>query len=158
MEWLRNRNRHDAKKTEQLAKQVEESAGTLIHVIKRMERLATAFERLAAAIAMDGTDDHGHQNSGPDILRRLDRIAEALSPISKRLEQMALDFARLESEVAENSDAVQSVITLLTSIAQEIRDTPANQAKIAALADKLDVQTKVLADAVAANTPAEPTP
>lgn len=88
-----------------------------------------------------------------EMTRRLDRIEQALNLFNERMCKMALDFNRLETEVAQNNDAVQSVITLLTSIAQEIRDSAANQAKITALADRLDAQTQALADAVVANTP-----
>jgi len=101
---------------------------------------------------------HHYPNSDPDIARRLGRIEKALTHIIEKVEQMALDFTRLETEVSQNSDVVQSVITLLTQIADAIRDAAANQQKVEALATKLDAQTQALADAVAASTPVEPTP
>lgn len=95
--------------------------------------------------------------TAPDLSRRLGRIERALLFIIERLEQMALDFTRLEQEVAQNSDVIQSVVTLLTNIADAIRDAAGNQQKVEALATKLDTQTQALADAVAASTPADPT-
>lgn len=99
-----------------------------------------------------------HQNSDPEILRRLGRIERALFFIIERQAQMALDFSRLEAEVTQNSDVIASVVTLLTNIADAIRDAAANQVKVEELATKLDLQTQALADAVAASTPAAPTP
>ncbi len=101
---------------------------------------------------------HHYPNSDPDIARRLGRIEKALNFIIERFEKMALDFARLEAEVSQNNDVIQSVITLLTNIADAIRDAAANQAKVEALATQLDTQTQAMADAVAASTPAAPTP
>lgn len=102
--------------------------------------------------------NHHYPNSDPDIARRLGRIEKALTHLIEGFEKMALDFARLETEVSENSSVIQSVITLLTNIADAIRDAAANQAKVEALATQLDGQTQALADAVAASTPAAPTP
>jgi len=100
--------------------------------------------------------NHHYPESDPDISRRLGRIEKALTHIIEKVEQMAIDFARLETEVSENSSVIQSVITLLTNIAGAIRDAAANQAKVEALATQLDGQTQALADAVAASTPAAP--
>lgn len=94
----------------------------------------------------------------PDLMRRLGRIERALYFIIERLEKMAMDFTRLEQEVSQNSDVIASVVTLLTNIADAIRDAAANQQKVEALATKLDTQTQALADAVAASTPVAPTP
>lgn len=91
------------------------------------------------------------------VERRLERIEQALIVILERTKTMALDFFRLEAEIAENNDAIASAVALIQAVAQEIRDNAANQAKVAELADRLDAQSKVLADAVVANTPAAPT-
>lgn len=95
--------------------------------------------------------------SDPDTRRRLGGIEEALNTIIKRLNQMALNFSRLEAEVTEISSAVDSAVTLIQRIAQEIRDSITNQAKLEELANSLDAKATALAEAVAANTPAEPT-
>jgi hypothetical protein len=68
---------------------------------------------------------------------------------------MALNFERLESEVAELDTVVQGVVVLLNQVAAEIRDNAANQAKIEDIASKLDANAGAMAAATAANTPAE---
>lgn len=99
--------------------------------------------------------------SDPETKRQLGRIDMALHTIIQRLNRMALDFQNLEREVSEQGTVVQSAVTLLQQVAQDIRDNADNQRKINALADQLDAQAQALAQAVAANTPAEgenPTP
>ncbi len=64
----------------------------------------------------------------------------------------------LEKEVAENSDVIASAVTLLAGLAAQIRQMKADPARLVALAAALDAQSKALADAVVANTPAEPEP
>ena len=70
---------------------------------------------------------------------------------------MALSFARLEQEVAEQSTVIEGAVALLKSIAEDIRQNSNNQIKINELADKLDAQTAQLATALVTNTPSEPT-
>lgn len=70
---------------------------------------------------------------------------------------MSLNFSRLESEVAELSTVVDSVVKILTDLSTEIRDNAGNQAKIESLADSIDARAQALAAAAQANTPAEPT-
>jgi septal ring factor EnvC (AmiA/AmiB activator) len=86
--------------------------------------------------------------------RRLDRIEAALEHIIGALNQMALDFTALKNAVADEETVIQSVVALLTSLAQEIRDHAADQAAIADLATRITAQKDALAQAVAANTPA----
>jgi hypothetical protein len=71
---------------------------------------------------------------------------------------MGLDLTALEADVAANSDAVDSASTLLSQLAQEIRDSAGDPAAVAALADQLESATGRLSAAVAANTPAAPVP
>ena len=68
---------------------------------------------------------------------------------------MANDFSRLEQEVTENSTVIGSAITLLNGLAAQLREFANDPAKINSLADQLDAQSNALAEAVAANTPAE---
>jgi hypothetical protein len=99
-----------------------------------------------------------HHFTDPETSRRLGWIDEALKIIIQRLNKMALNFTQLESEVSEMSSAVDSAVTLLQSIAQEIRDSAGNQQKLNKLATDLDAKANVLAEAIAANTPADPNP
>ena len=67
---------------------------------------------------------------------------------------MALDLSRVEAAVARDNTVNQSAITLLGQLAQLVRDTAGDAAKVNALADALDAQQQALADAVTQNTPA----
>jgi hypothetical protein len=69
---------------------------------------------------------------------------------------MAADLSGITREVQENNDVVQSAVQLLSNLAAQIRDLEADPAAIQALADQLDSNSSMLANAVAANTPAQP--
>ena len=71
----------------------------------------------------------------------------------RRSEEMKDQLAKIEKEVSENSDAVDSAVTLLTGLAAEIRDAAGNEEAIEALATKLDQNSTRLAKAVVDNTP-----
>lgn len=73
-----------------------------------------------------------------------------------KLEALMLDFNELQAAIAENSDAVNSAIALITALVDEIRAAGGNQDEINALADKIEASAEALAAAVAANTPASP--
>ena len=75
--------------------------------------------------------------------------------IWRRIIRMALNFDRLEREVGELTTVVDGVVALLTALATEIRDSAGNQAKMEALADKIDAEQARIAAAVAAQTPGE---
>ena len=66
----------------------------------------------------------------------------------------------LAKEVAETKAVNQSAVTLIQGIKAKLDEALANGdlAAVQALADELDTSTNELAAAVAANTPAEPTP
>jgi hypothetical protein len=88
--------------------------------------------------------------------QHLEHIHQLLHDIQERLIQMALDFANLEAKVTKIDTVVDSVITLLTAIAQDIRDNAGNQTKLDALATDIDTKADALAAAAAANTPGQP--
>ena len=76
---------------------------------------------------------------------------------------MAADFSALEAEVARENDVNNSAIALLNGIAQRVADAVAadnldDNTHIGQLSTQLSAQTDALATAVAANTPAAPTP
>lgn len=101
------------------------------------------------------------------LARRIDRNTDAilalasaitteLSRINRSLRTMSAEFDALTAEVSENSDVIESAVTLIQGLADQIRalaDAP-SPAAIQALADKLDAQSNALAAAVAANTSA----
>lgn len=90
------------------------------------------------------------------IIQRLDRIEARLGTLNIGVHEMALDLTALEAEVAENTDAVASASSLLSTLAQELRDAAGDPAAVQALADRLDQNNAALAAAVTANTPQAP--
>lgn len=71
---------------------------------------------------------------------------------------MSAELDRLTQEVQQNSDSVDSIITLVNGLADQIRNSVNDPAALNKLADDLDAQQGRLAAAVAANTPAAPAP
>lgn len=65
-------------------------------------------------------------------------------------------FDRLAAQVARDKTVNQSAIDLLAGLAQMVRDTAGNPARIEELALALEQQQQELADAVVANTPQAP--
>jgi hypothetical protein len=104
------------------------------------------------------------------ILRRLDALLAGQTRIEGKINRalgMALGDAqrdrvmgksleRLGREVEEQGDVVQSAATLIEGLAQQIRDANGDEDKLNQLADKLDAQQQQLAQAIAANTPHDP--
>lgn len=70
---------------------------------------------------------------------------------------MSAALDKLTAEVAEMSSAVDSALSLIAGLAQQIRDLKDDPAKLEALAAELDAKQQEIASAVAANTPAGPT-
>lgn len=91
------------------------------------------------------------------IYAKLVRIERRLRRVEQAEEHQMADLTALATEVEENGDAIDSAVSLLGTLAQEIRDNATDPAALAALADELDAQTNALAAAVVANTPAAPT-
>lgn len=65
------------------------------------------------------------------------------------------DFTELENEIAEDSSAKQSAITLLTTLKTKLDEAGTDPVKLKELSDSLSGATDALAAAVVANTPAE---
>lgn len=84
----------------------------------------------------------------PEAIRLLNRILE-------QLEQHMATLEDLQARVTANGEVIQSAITLIEGIAQRLRDAANDPGEIEALAAELDLQKARLAEAVAANTPAE---
>ena len=69
---------------------------------------------------------------------------------------VAVDLTPIQSEVARQTSVVQSAITLIQSLAQQIADAANDPARVAELADALRSSSDALAAAVAQNTPSQP--
>jgi hypothetical protein len=76
----------------------------------------------------------------------------------ERLNAMSAALDRLTAEVGETATAVDSVLALVTGLADQIRALKEDPVKLAALADELEAKQAAIAAAVAANTPEPPTP
>lgn len=68
---------------------------------------------------------------------------------------MSAGVERLSGEVAEIGTVVDSAVTLIEGLAQQIRDSLGDEEALGALADELDAKANALASAVAANTPSQ---
>lgn len=92
------------------------------------------------------------------ILENQNVLFKALSKLIHMEKQTMLDLANLQAALAADTDAVNAAVTLITTMADEIKAANAagNQAAVNAVADQFMAQAKALADAVAANTPAAP--
>jgi len=69
---------------------------------------------------------------------------------------MSAELDRLTQEVQQNSSAVDSIITLVNGLAEQIRNSVNDPAALNQLADDLDAQQGRISAAVTANTPAPP--
>jgi hypothetical protein len=91
-------------------------------------------------------------------------VAEHLRRIHERLSEMEMTLMSaiddLKADVAANRTVVDSAITLLNGLHQQLMDAIASgdPAALTGLADDLKSQTDALASAVAANTSAPPQP
>jgi hypothetical protein len=73
--------------------------------------------------------------------------------LTKEEAQMA-NIQALQDAVAQQTTVVQSIVTLLDGIAQQLRDAGSDPEAIDAVIDALEANTQSLAEAVARNTTA----
>jgi hypothetical protein len=94
-----------------------------------------------------------HSAEQAAVLRKL---AEILSVVKHLERNMSNDLLDLEGKVQENSDVIDSAVTLLTGIKAKLDEAIAanDPAALQALSAALGADTQQLADAVVANTPA----
>ena len=71
---------------------------------------------------------------------------------------MSLNFDRLKTEVAEMGTVVESAVSVLRTVAADLRNSASDQAQIEALADELDKRAADLSMAIAGNTAADAEP
>ncbi len=67
-----------------------------------------------------------------------------------------VDLAKLTAAVERDKTVNDSAATLIAGLADQLRAVAGDVVAVNALADALDAQSSALADAVTANTPAEP--
>lgn len=93
-----------------------------------------------------------------ETMEKLHNIEVLLKQTKEGIQQEMADLSALTAEVTANGDAVQSAITLIQGIEAQLAAAGTDPAALAQLASDLHSNTQALADAVAANTPAAPTP
>lgn len=81
-------------------------------------------------------------------------LQASLSNLHQRIKAMSAEIDRLTASVTLLTSVDDSLVTLVTNLAQTIRDNATDSAALNALADKLDAEKQKVADAVTANTPA----
>ena len=86
------------------------------------------------------------------------RIESGLATLTQGVKIMSVELDALEAEVTKNTAVDQSAIVLLNGLAAQITALKNDPVKLQAFADSLKSSSASLAEAVAANTPAEPAP
>jgi primosomal protein N'' len=84
------------------------------------------------------------------------RMHETVLNLRRELKLMSEAVDKLKSAVEANTSATQSVVTLVQTMAQQIKDAAStgDLAQVNTLADNLMANTTAIAAAVTANTPA----
>lgn len=85
-----------------------------------------------------------------------DKILEQLSLIIKNQQTIMQELEDLKAAVAEEDTVIDSVLTLVSGMADQIAALKPNAADIAALAADIRSKKDALAAAVTANTPPPP--
>jgi len=91
-----------------------------------------------------------------EILWRLDYLINLMHRVVREEERQMSALTDLQAEVEKVKTVEASAVTLITNIAQMLRDAIAagDPAALTKLASDLDASATTLADAVTANTPA----
>jgi len=91
------------------------------------------------------------------------QIIGLLKQLLKGETAMSIDLTKIQAEIAANTSVTQSVVTLVNTLATEIKNIPPSndpqtQAALDSLVATLQANDQTLAAAVAANTPADSNP
>lgn len=81
-----------------------------------------------------------------------------LLSLYRRFIAMSEAIERIEQSVAELTTQSESVIALLTEVAQLVRDNAGDPARLEAIAAEIEGRAAALAAAVAENVDVDPTP
>src|SRR3954464_13957705 len=91
------------------------------------------------------------------ILKRLKRLQAGVDGLTNRTVEaqiaMSVELDRLKGSVTNLTTVTQSVVTLMGTMAQQIRDLKNDPAALTAYADEVDARVQELKDATLANTP-----
>jgi chromosome segregation ATPase len=91
------------------------------------------------------------------VLKRLRRLEKKLDGLLEHITQgkitLSAELDRLKTSVQNLTTVTQSVVTLVGTMAQQIRDLKNDPAALTAYADEVDTRVQELKDATLANTP-----
>ena len=98
---------------------------------------------------------------GPDkrldkIQQTVDTILQTLTAMQRKEQQMGAALDDLRAEVTAMDSVVQSVLAFITGLVDQLKNATTD-ADIQEVITSLEAEKNLLADAVAANTPAEST-
>ena len=99
---------------------------------------------------------HIHFDGREEVIRRIDVIEDKVDLILDRSEKQMSQMDDLKAAVARETTVVQSGITLLQGVSQQLKDALAanDPQAITDVIAQLDASAQAMADAIAANTPA----
>lgn len=90
-------------------------------------------------------------------LKVIKRLLEHLIRMQEEgFQKMSKELDDLKAAVDAQTTVTQSVVTLLTNLAQQLKDAKDDPVAIEALANTVSANAKSLSDAVVANTPVPP--
>lgn len=96
------------------------------------------------------------------VLKRLRRLQTTLDDLLERSIEgstiVSAELDRIKASVQNLTTVTQSVVTLVNTMAQQIRDLKNDPAALTAYADELDARAQELKDVTLANTPSEGEP
>lgn len=95
-----------------------------------------------------------------EIKTQLTKILNVVNTILIKEDKIMATLKDVQAAVQAENTVIDSAITLLNGLAQQVKDLAPDQAAIDALAAEISAKTLVLASAVTANTatpPADPT-
>lgn len=90
------------------------------------------------------------------ITRLRNELVARLNALQKGELLIMADLSQIETDVTAQTSVVDSAVTLLGSIAQQLKDAGNDPVKLAALHEHLIANTAALAAAILVNTPAAP--
>lgn len=94
-----------------------------------------------------------------DLLTRSWADQQEVLTLVRQLTQQGANMAdrlsAIQAEVAANTSAVQSVITLIDNLATQLQEAKDDPAQIQSIIDTMRTNNQALADAVVRNTPSQ---
>lgn len=99
---------------------------------------------------------HVHLDQAAASDPRIAEILSAVQALTKGVQKMAGELDSLTAEVEKNTSVDQSAIALLQGLKKQLDAAGTDPQKLQDLKDQLAASSDALANAVAANTPADP--